>query len=242
MAVNALRGALGFLTRLPVQRQDGDWDDFRQSPWTFPIAGYVIGIIAAIPFFLPLPGPAVATSYVLVLYLLTGVNHADGLADLGDAVAVHGAERRRTVLKDSTLGVGGTLALVVVVVGTAFTAASIANAYVYAVVGLVVAAEVGAKLGMALLACYGTAPHEGLGSEFTSATGDDATAPILASAPVVVFGPPALAVLGGPIAAVVLRRWTMTWLGGVNGDVFGATNELGRLLGLLLGVMAWMVW
>lgn len=242
MAVNALRGGLGFLTRLPVQRIDGDWAAFRQSPWAFPIVGFVIGIIAAIPFFLPLPGVAVAASYVLVLYLLTGVNHADGLADLGDAAAVHGAERRRTVLKDSTLGVGGTLALVVVVVGTAFTVAGVANARVYAVVGLVVAAEVGAKLGMALLACYGTAPHEGLGSQFTSNTPDAALVPILASAPVVVFGPPALAVLGGPLVAFALRRWTLAWLGGVNGDVFGATNELGRLVGLLLGVMAWMAW
>lgn len=242
MAVNALMGALGFLTRLPVQRTDEDWDAFRQSPWAFPVVGYAIGIIAAIPFFLPLPGVAVAASYVLVLYLLTGVNHADGLADLGDAAAVHGAERRRTVLKDSKLGVGGTLALVVVVVGTAFTVASVADALVYAAVGLVVAAEVGAKLGMALLACYGTAPHEGLGSQFTRTTPNKALAPVLASVPVVIFGPPALAVLGGPVVAFVLRRWTMAWLGGVNGDVFGATNELGRFVGLLLGVMAWMAW
>lgn len=242
MAVNALRGAFGFLTRLPVRRVDGDWEAFRRSPWAFPVVGYVIGIGAATPFLLPLPGAAMVASYVLVLYLLTGVNHADGLADLGDAAAVHGDQRRRTVLKDSNLGVGGTLALAVVVVGTAFTVASVADARVYAVLGVVVAAEVGAKLGMALLACYGAAPHEGLGSQFTRNTPEDAAASLLASAPVVVFGPSAVALLGGPVVAFALRRWTVGWLGGVNGDVFGATNELGRLVGLLLGVMAWMVW
>lgn len=242
MAVNALRGGLAFLTRLPVQRGDGDWEAFRRSPWAFPAVGYVVGFGAAIPFFLPLPSAAMAASYVFVLYLLTGVNHADGLADLGDAAAVHGDERRRTVLKDSVLGVGGALALVVVVVGAAFTVASVAEARVYTVLGVVVAAEVGAKLGMALLACYGAAPHEGLGSQFTSNTPDEVVRALLVSAPVLVFGASAVALLGGPLVALALRRWTAGWLGGVNGDVFGATNELGRFVGLLLGVMAWTAW
>jgi adenosylcobinamide-GDP ribazoletransferase len=242
VGVAALRGALGFLTRLPAGGNSGDWNAFRAAPWTFPLVGYVVGVLAALPLFTPLPGAAVAATYVLVLYLVTGVNHADGLADLGDAAAVHGAERRLAALKDSDLGVGGTLALVTVVVGLAFTVASVAGVSVYAAVGVVVAAEVGAKLGMALLACVGGPAHEGLGSEFTENDPGDVAIPALFAAPVLALGTPGIAVVGGPLVAFGLRGWTRQWLGGVSGDVFGAANELGRLVGLLLGVMAWTVW
>lgn len=242
MGVNAVRGALGFLTRLPVETREGDWDDFREALWAFPVVGYLIGILAAIPVFTPLPSTATAAGYVLVLYLVTGVNHADGLADLGDAAAVHGDDRRRGVLKDSMLGVGGTLALVVTVVGLALTAASVVQGPLYIAFGIIVAAEVGAKLGMVVLACYGTAAHEGFGSQFTGAEPRALAVPMLVSLPVFLIGRPAIAVFGGPVIAFLLLRWTKDWLGGVNGDVFGATNELGRLIGLLLGVMVWTVW
>jgi len=242
VAVNALRGALGFLTRIPITPDDADWDAFRAAPWTFPVVGYVVGLLASMPVFAPLPDGATAASYVAVLYLVTGVSHADGLADLGDAAAVHGPARRREVLKDSMLGVGGALALGVVLVALAFTAASAVELGVYTAVALFVASEVGAKLGMAVLACTGTAAHEGIGSQFTGNEPRDLVLPVFLTLPLLVVGPPAIAVLGGPIAAVVLARWTRGWLGGVNGDVFGATNELGRFLGLLLGVMAWTVW
>lgn len=242
MAVAALRGMTGFLTRLPVSTGDGDWEACRESTWAFPIVGYLVGVLAAIPFVLPLPVGAGVAGYLVVLYLVTGVNHADGLADLGDAAAVHGAERRRAVLKDSMLGVGGALALGIVLAATAFTVSSAAAGPVYVTVGIVVGAEVGAKLGMAALACYGEAAHEGLGSEFTRNTPGDLTVALVAAIPVLVFGRVAVAVLGGLLVAFLLRSWTADWLGGVSGDVFGATNELGRLAGLLLGVMAWTLW
>lgn len=242
MVVSALRAAIPFLTRLPIEPQDGDWDAFRRSPWAFPVVGYLVGIIAGTTAFAPMPTPAKAASYVVLIYLLTGVNHADGLADLGDAAAVHGADERRAVLKDSMLGVGGALTLVVVVVGLAFTAASAFDATPLGVVGLVVAAEVGAKLGMAVLACVGTPAHEGIGSEFTVNTPRALIAPVVVCLPILLTGTTALALLGGPVVALALRRWTRDWLGGINGDVFGATNELGRFAGLLLGVVAWTVW
>lgn len=242
MAVTALRGAVGFLTRLPVRTGDADWDAFRHAPWTFPLVGYLVGVLAALTLLLPLPAPAAVAAYLLVLYLVTGVNHADGLADLGDALAVHGDERRRAVLKDSALGVGGTLSIGVVLVGVALTVASVADASVYAAARLVVAAEVGAKLGMALLACIGESAHRGIGSEFTDNIPRAIVVPAMLSLPVLLVGSLGVAVLGGPVVALVVRRVTRGWLGGINGDVFGATNELGRLAGLLLGVLAWTVW
>ncbi len=163
-APTALRGALGFLSRLPVGRDERAWEAFRTAPWTLPIAGYVLGALVAVPvavaLALPVPAVTVALAYVLAVVALTGINHFDGVADLGDAAVVHGdAERRREVMGDTVLGVGGTLALAVVVAGLALAGTGLAALPLAAAAGLVVAAEVAAKLAMATLTALGSAAH-----------------------------------------------------------------------------------
>lgn len=246
-----LRGAVAFLSRLPVSTDEADWDRFRAFPAAFSIVAYLVGAVAAVPFLLAgvvsLPGTAVAFGYLLVLLGLVGIPHLDGVADLGDAMAAHGSDASRRALKDTTTGVGAIVAVAVVFVGLALAALELAALPVVVAVGLVVAAEVGAKLGMATVACLGTASHEGLGSAFTR--GAEPTllfGPALVALPAALFVPavPAsiAAVVVGPLVAVGLIRWADRTLGGVNGDVFGATNELGRLLGLHAGVIVWTLW
>ena len=113
MVLRALRGALGFLTRLPVGHDELSWDAFRRTPVAFPLTGYVVGALLAIPFVPPaaVPAPVAAFLFVLVLVGVTGITHLDGLADLGDAAVVHGPERRREAMKDTRVGVGGTVAV-----------------------------------------------------------------------------------------------------------------------------------
>lgn len=252
--MGALRGAVGFLTRLPVDTDEDDWLAFAATPATFPIVGYLVGGLAALA--LLLPGVVGAFAFVVALVLLTGVNHADGLADLGDAAVVHGdVERRRAVLKDSEVGVGAVLALGVGLVGLALAALGLAVLPWMTAAALVIAAEVGAKLAMATLGCLGTASHEGFASAITErCTPDGLIGPVLLALPaavlLVVFGTlgatvrPALVLAGlaalvGPVVvALGLKRWADTRLGGVNGDVFGAANELGRVAALHLGLLA----
>lgn len=245
MVLTALRGALGFLTRLPAGRDERAWTAFSATPAAFPLAGWVVGALAALPFVVataaPIPAPTAAFGYLVVLYAITGVNHADGVADLGDAAVVHGdAADRKAVLKDSEVGVGAALALGLVVAGLALAGLALARLPPVAAVGVVVAAEVGAKLGMAVLACLGDPAFEGLGSAFTDNAPASLVGPLLVAAPVVLLDAIAVAALLGAVAvALLLLRWARANLGGVNGDVFGAVNELGRLVGLHLGVLAW---
>ncbi|MFB6169944.1 MAG: adenosylcobinamide-GDP ribazoletransferase, partial [Haloarculaceae archaeon] len=49
MVLSALRGAVGFLSRLPVGRREADWRAFRATPLAFPLAGYLLGALAALP-------------------------------------------------------------------------------------------------------------------------------------------------------------------------------------------------
>jgi len=239
----ALRGGVGFLTRLPVGADETDWRGFQAAPAVFPVVGYLVGAVVAVPFVL-LPAEPAALAYLLVLVALVGITHLDGVADLADAAVVHDAADRRRVLKDTTTGVGAVAGVALVVAGLALAGLALADLPVRIAVGLVVASEVGAKLGMATVACVGTASHEGLGSGFTRAA-DPAllVGPAVAAIPAALltgFSPAApVAVLAGPVVAVVVVRWADAALGGVNGDVFGAVNELARLVALHAGVIAW---
>ena len=240
----ALRGGVGFLTRLPVGVDERAWRRFQTFPAAFPLVGYLVGAAAAVPFLLPLSAHATAAAYLFVLVGLVGVTHLDGVADLGDAAVVHDADDRREVLKDTTTGVGAVVAVALVVVALALAALALADLRPLDAAAVVVAGEVGAKLGMATVACVGTASHEGLGLQFTR----NAAPPLLAG-PVVAALPAALltglspaapvAVLCGPLVALVVVRWADGALGGVNGDVFGAVNELARVVALHAGVVAW---
>ncbi|KTG10978.1 cobalamin synthase [Haloprofundus marisrubri] len=252
MVLSALRGGLAFLTRLPVGGGEREWDAFRTTPVVFPLVGYLVGALAALPFTLlyavPQPG-TVAALYLATLYLVTGITHADGLADIGDAAVVHGdAERRLDVLKDSQTGVGGALVLVLSVVALALGAFGLVTATANPIVALriVVAAEVGAKAGMALLACLGTPAHEGLGSAVVAENDVSGLLPVsVALLPALLAAPPSAtpalvcALFSGPAVALLVRRWSQAALGGVSGDALGATNELGRVVGLHAGVVAW---
>ncbi|TKX80993.1 adenosylcobinamide-GDP ribazoletransferase [Halorubrum sp. SD626R] len=259
MTVAALRGALGFLTRVPIGRGEGSWAAFAGAPWTFPVVGYLVGAVVALPLLAPVPAPTVALAFPLAVYAVTGITHLDGVADLGDAAVVHGGpEERREVMKDSTLGVGGTVALVAVVLGLATAALGLAGGArpagaagaraaggVAVAVGLVVAAEVGAKAATATLVCVGDAAHEGLGSALTEEVGPASALPVLAlAAPAALLGWPRLlpgvaAFLAALATAGVVRRWARRRIGGVSGDVLGATNELARVAALHAGVIAW---
>ncbi len=242
--VGGVRGALAFLTRIPIPTDEDDWDQFRAFPVAFPLVAYFIGAITALPFFVGVPSATVAFGYLVVLVGLVGIPHLDGIADLGDAAAAHGTDARRRALKDTETGVGAIVAVAVVFAGLALAAFELASMPTIAAVGLVVASEVGAKLGMATVGCLGTASHDGLGSAFTRSAGPTLlVGPLLVSLPAALFvsSPPAsiAAVAAGPLVALGLVRWADRTLGGVNGDVFGAANELGRVVGLHAGVIAW---
>ncbi|MFC6826548.1 adenosylcobinamide-GDP ribazoletransferase [Halopelagius fulvigenes] len=250
MTLTAVRGGLTFLTRLPVESDEESWEAFRRTPAAFPLVGYVVGLLAAVALSLPLPAPTAVALYLLVLYLLTGVTHADGLADVGDAAAVHGdAERRTAVLKDSATGVGGALSLGVVLLVLALGAFSLTISRGWhppAVFAVALAAEVGAKAGMAYLVCAGTPAHEGMGSALVGeADASDLRPVAVALAPLLLVaafagGAGVVAAALAPVGvASLVGRWADDRLGGVSGDVFGAANELGRAVGLHAGVIAW---
>ncbi|MHB9288925.1 adenosylcobinamide-GDP ribazoletransferase [Halobacteriales archaeon Cl-PHB] len=243
MVLTALRGAIGFLTRLPVGHDERAWESLRRAPAALVVGGYLVGTVLAAIVALPMPVLVVGLAYPVFLLVLTGITHADGLADLGDAAVVHGSPaERREVMRDTTIGVGGTVALGLDLVGLALAGVALAGLPLRIGLGLVVAAEVTAKVAMVGLATLGQPTHDGMAAAVEADRGDLVLALVLGLPAAALTWPSPAAGVGiaaGLATAGLVLGWARRTLGGVSGDVYGAGNEMARLAALHLGVVAW---
>lgn len=243
MVLTAIRGAVGFLTQVPIGRSERAWDALGATPVVMVPAGYLIGAVVALPLLL-LPAVTAAIAFPLALLAVTGIAHVDGLADAADAAVSHGSRAdRREIMRDTVVGVGGTVAVALDVLGLALAGVALAGFPALVAVGLVIAAEVGAKLAMVGLAVIGRPTHTGLGSRLVGAPRWQLVAGALFAAPAALLAWPAvapwIAILGALAGGGAVFGWARSRLGGVSGDVFGATNEVARLVALHVGVVAW---
>lgn len=211
------------------------------------LVAYPLGGLLALAVVLPFPATAAGVLLPAWLVVLAGVHHLDGVADCGDAAAAHGSPAdRRAILSDTSVGVGGTTAVGLIVVALALAGIALSGLPATTALAIVLAAEVGAKLGMVAIAGVGTATHEGMGSTLS----EDTTVRELALG--VVFAIPAialavawrspaavLAIVATLAATAGVLWWARRNLGGISGDVFGAGNELARVAGLHAGVIVW---
>ncbi len=110
---------LMFFTRIPV-----NWKFFSNKPpnltnaaWSFPLIGYIIGIISGIigelcininlSIFLS------CTIAIAFSVMITGAFHEDGLADMADGFGAGGSPKKiNKIIHDSRLGTYGTTALI----------------------------------------------------------------------------------------------------------------------------------
>lgn len=239
------RTAVGFLTRIPVRHHEVTSEQMGAAVGWFPAVGAVIGLVTGTVFAAGawlLPGPAAASLALVVSALLTGGFHEDGLADVADAFGGgYSSDDVRRILKDSRHGTFGVLALV-----SSFGVKAACLAVFEPWTGLVVlvAAHVGGRaLAVGLMGRSAPASGDGLGSSYLSAV---SARPVLAATAsglvVVALGLGAwsvVAVVGGVAAVVLMRRLSYRRLGGVVGDVLGATEQLGEIV--ILAVAASMV-
>lgn len=250
MVLKELKNLLSFLTVFPVTMDKDMLTDCAKYMWAFPLIGAFIGLVAggfgwvAYHF---LPGIVVGALVLALLLLITGLHHTDGLLDFGDGVMVHGTPQHKIdVMHDQLTGAGG-LALGMMTI--LISALAFGQVKIGLIVGGVIAVEASAKLAMVVMAWAGKSVHQGMNSPFLEAMhgskGDlrliaalaislAIALPLLRLAGVVV-------VLAGVITSLVMVAVAHKHFNGVTGDVFGATNEITRMVCVivLLAVVAW---
>ncbi len=255
----ALRSGLGFLTTIPVGISMEGLAALGKRVYIFPVIGVLIGvIIGAIGHLLGLflPSGIAAVGVIVALYYLTGINHLDGLADFGDGVVAHGTREKKVgAMRDVSLGIGGVIFCVIMVLGLFAAIGEVLDGVVGGVGGgamglaagsnwgwgflmVMVASEVCAKQAMLTIAVFGRSSHPGLGSIMIDETGlREFGIGLVFSGAVcwVVLAGPGLLLLGSAIgvAFVVLMTANRNF-GGISGDVIGATNEIARVVALLV--------
>ena len=185
---------------------------------------------------------------MMLLALLTGGLHLDGLADTADGLGSRRpAEQALEIMRRSDAGPFGVAALVLVLLVQVCALASLPPGQ--AVAGLVLAA-VTSRVAVVLATASPSARPSGFGALVagrTSAAGRAATVAVLlavvAGAGAALGGVPAaargvLAAVAGLAVAGLLRRAARRRLGGMTGDVFGAVIELSTAAVLLVLVLA----
>ena len=173
--------------------------------------------------------------------LATGAIHLDGLADSADALGGGDRERRLAIMRDSQIGSFGALALVLVVVlKITLVAAVLARGHHLWLIAIPAVARAASS---ALSAALPYAREDGTGAALVSGgRRAERLAVAIATALVVALACARLrgllAVVAVLLVAVVVGRLAQRRLGGVTGDVLGATIELAEcaaLVALLAG-------
>jgi adenosylcobinamide-GDP ribazoletransferase len=236
-----MRSALSFLTILPL---GGQTPEGRLGRVWFPAVGALLGLAAGAVFWSlerVLGTPVAAVGAVAALAVLTGGLHLDGLADAADGLLGGSSpERRLEIMRDSSVGVFGAVALVLLLLAEVAALARLDG--LRAVVALAVA---GALSRWTLLLVVALLPYvRATGLGVAAAGGRRVLDVVLGSVPAALVllldwrrGALAagLALLAAGIVALVAWRR----VGGATGDVYGAATELAELAALLAFAAAW---
>jgi adenosylcobinamide-GDP ribazoletransferase len=236
-AAAELRAAVSFLTRVPVHRRTAELD--RTGAAAFGLVGAGIGIVAAVPVLLlgaRLPLPA-AVGCLIVMALVSGGLHLDGLADTADALAApapDAAERART---DPRAGAAGVTAIVLVLLLDIALLAAIAAADPRLAAVAVVVAATGSRSSAPIAAWIEgrrrAPPPVGLGGWFASRVrGVDAAVAVDTMIAVVLIGATiaGFAVALGTVVGIGLATagaaFVVNGRGKLDGDGYGAIVEI----------------
>jgi adenosylcobinamide-GDP ribazoletransferase len=238
--LEALRAGLGFLTTIPVGFSARGLEDLANHMYIYVIVGafigFLIGIVGRALSFLPSVNIFLQSAIILVaLYSITGFIHLDGLIDIGDGLLKHGTmEERRQVIKEPYIGVGG-IAFCVLLFLLLFTSIISVRSIL---LPALITAEVAGKLSMVEIASFGKATHKGLGSLFSERSTPITFIIALIVALIISFvclsWRGVVGLLTSTIVASGLLKLADISFGGISGDIIGSSNELGRVVTLLV--------
>ncbi len=235
-----ISSVFSFLTIFPSS--NATLENTAKYMYLFPIVGIVIGLlVGSFGFGLSFLLDPLLVSLLVVasIAIVTGIHHADGLADFADGLMVKGSkDRKLKAMKDLSTGSGGIIAIVLYLVGLIITISLTSG---FDLFRAILISEILAKFSMVLMASLGNSASLGSNSPFVKIMKDKkklSAAFIIMLIPVVVVGETTGLVMLGVTVTLTLFLLAISnrSFGGITGDVLGATNELTRLASLIVFV------
>ncbi len=266
---------MAFLTSIPVRMDESFLDISSRYMFLFPVIGAIIGIIVGVysffannllflvfetlqnfvfsgsynVFFDVLAKGLGAVITLAFLFVIIGLQHTDGLVDVGNAIGIKNASLKEKVDIAHEWTVTRTGALIAIFVSF-LTFLFIFFIYTNVIIQAIIIAEVSAKLAMVTTGWQGKSPPSRFyenrwekGRSFIDSIkkknrlyGISLFLSIIVCIPLLGFS--------GLVAVIssIAVGFFMIFVGnqvfeGVNGDIFGATNELARMVALFVLVI-----
>lgn len=236
--IGGLFAALRFLTILPVPGKIGSGErDLARSGWFFPVVGALAGAAvgaAAWAMGLIAPVPLTAAATVVLMIVVSGGLHADGLSDSADGMlSCRDRTRMLEIMRDSRIGAMGVLAIASVMLLKFGALASVEYRTAAIAAGLAVLAGRCAMVPMLCLLPYAR-PEGGLASALLAGlTPAEKWArsiwalAAMSAAGFFLAGFAGLIAMGAAvIVAACFCAFCMARIGGCTGDTYGAACEL----------------
>lgn len=242
--IRPLTTAFAFLTRLPIRAGAISDRDLGRAVGFFPVVGLVLGLaVASLAYAAAhvFPPTMVAVLVVAGLAAITGGLHLDGLSDLFDGLAGGQGNRERTlaIMRDSRIGAQGAVAVFLLL------AAKIA-----AVATLIETRDFLALAALPVIGRFAVGPSivlfpytraQGLGRAFNGEAGIAQLIVGAGTTVVIAFalGGPSLLepALAGLVVSLLLAVVLKARLGGLTGDIYGATIEIAEVTGAFVSTL-----
>lgn len=240
--IKGLKSIITFLTIIPMGK-DNSLEDMGNYMPLFPLIGLLIGLLSGafawslLHFLSSLIVGILTLGFIL---LITGLHHTDGLLDFGDGLMYKGSpERKIEVMSDKQTGAGGFAFGFVVLMATALGVGFLS---IDRVIQSLILAEISAKLAMVMIAWAGRSAHRGLGTYCVEAM-HGSHRPFRLILPLVIclcIAAPLMPIVGfiviisAMIMGLVMVVISNKHFNGVTGDVFGAVNEIVRMVSLMI--------
>ncbi len=248
--------AFQFLTIIPVKDTGIVSDrEIGGAASYFPLVGMVQGTLLVLTAMIAsrfLPVGVVNILVILLLVITNGALHLDGLADTFDAIASRGdRDKKLSIMKDSTIGPAGVIAIVFVIILKLFLLISLyvkaAPAMYYLILFLL---PVYSRWVMvpSIFHCS-SAREDGLGRTFIENVGAKElitatffTILLSLAALFIIFDTPGLMHVIFSLPVLYIFSWAAVWFGrrrfgGMTGDTFGAVSEVSEILFLMMAVI-----
>jgi len=240
--INGFFGLISFSTILPLNIHT-TIEEMAFFTWIWPIIGGLIGIFVGTFGFLivdlfHLPILIAAALIYSFSIWFTGFHHLDGLIDFGDGMMVHGSpEKKIAVMRDKRIGTGGIAYLLMVGL---ITFAAIGSSPLVLIFYVLLISEIAAKMGIVTCATFSKAFPDGTGRPFIESMNIkklllsfiiSLALGFLIFNTIGIVGV-TMGLLSGAIIAFVSKK-SFIW---ATGDILGTSNEVARMLALVIMV------
>lgn len=235
-----------FLTRIPIKKEvEFSKRNIRDSLFFFPFIGILIGGLAGLVFyFIGQINIEIATLLTVIsLIILTGGLHIDGLSDMLDGfLSNRDREKTLDIMKDSRIGAFGVIGIVLLILGKYVI---IKNFTIDMWICIILSIANSRFIAAMIISSKKTARKDGLGELFHNSK---PKRKILYSGLIYILILLFLNIsyiiplLISYIFAELISLWSYKKIGGLTGDVYGATMEISEIVSLLTywGLFFWI--